>query len=39
MRQRRWLELIKDYDLEVLITPARKMLLRMLLAAKIIATT
>jgi hypothetical protein len=39
MIQRRWLELIKDYDLEVHYHPARQMLLRMLLAAKITATT
>jgi hypothetical protein len=39
MRQRRWLELIKDYDLEVHYHPVKQMLLRMLLAAKIIATT
>jgi hypothetical protein len=38
MRQRRWLELIKDYDLEVHYHPAKQMLLRMLLAAKITAT-
>jgi hypothetical protein len=38
MRQRRWIELIKDYDLEVHYHPAKQMLLRMLLAAKITAT-
>jgi hypothetical protein len=38
MRQRRWLELIKDYDLEVHYHPSKEMLLRMLLAAKITAT-
>jgi hypothetical protein len=38
MRQRRWLELIKDYDLEVHYHPNKEMLLRMLLAAKITAT-
>jgi hypothetical protein len=38
MRQRRWLELIKDYDLKCIITPGKPMLLRMLLAAKFTAT-
>jgi hypothetical protein len=39
MRQRRWLELIKDYDLEVHYHPGKANVLRTLLAAKIIATT
>ena len=33
MRQRRWLELIKDYDLEVHYHPGKAMLLQMHLAA------
>jgi hypothetical protein len=38
MRQRRWLELIKDYDLEVHYHPEKPMLLRMLLVARFTAT-
>jgi hypothetical protein len=38
MRQRRWTELINNYDLEGTITPKKPMLLRMLLAAKFTAT-
>jgi hypothetical protein len=38
MRQRRWLELIKDYDLEVHYHPGKANVVA-LLAAKIIATT
>jgi hypothetical protein len=37
MRQRRWLELIKDYDLEVHIIQARPMSLRMHSVARHIA--